>query len=47
LDAQPGLLLSTNLPGLAPEQLAVGLELQLRFDVLDDGTAIPQFGAHE
>lgn len=47
LDEQPGLLLSTNLSGLEPDQLAVGLELHLRFDVLADGTAIPQFGAHE
>ena len=43
LDEQPMLLLVTNLPGVAPEDVRIGMRVRVTFEALEDGTMLPQF----
>ena len=46
LDEQPMLLLTTNLPGAAPESIGIGQRVRVTFEPLgspEDGLALPQF----
>jgi hypothetical protein len=43
LDEQPLLLMVTNLPGVAPEDVRIGLRVRVTFEALDDGNMLPQF----
>jgi hypothetical protein len=43
LDEQPMLLLVTNLPGVAPEDLRIGMRVHATFEALEDGNMLPQF----
>ena len=43
LDEQALLLMVTNLPGMAPEDVRVGLRVKVTFEALEDGNMLPQF----
>jgi uncharacterized OB-fold protein len=43
LEEQQLLLLVTNLPGVAPESVAVGQRVSVTFEALGNGLALPQF----
>ena len=43
LDEQPLLLLTTNLPGLAPEDVRIGARVTVTYEALSDGNMLPQF----
>ena len=43
LDEQPMLLLVTNLPSVAPEDVSIGMRVRVTFQALDDGNMLPQF----
>jgi hypothetical protein len=43
LDEQPMLLMVTNLPGVAPEDVSIGLRVKVTFEALEDGNMLPQF----
>jgi hypothetical protein len=43
LDEQPMLLMVSNLPGLTPEDVQIGMRVQVTFEALEDGNLLPQF----
>jgi len=43
LDEQPLLLMVTNLPGVAPEGVRIGMRVKVTFEALEDGNMLPQF----
>jgi uncharacterized OB-fold protein len=43
LDEQPMLLMVTNLPGMASEDVKIGMRVRVTFEALDDGSMLPQF----
>lgn len=43
LAEQPNLLMSSNIVGIAPEALRIGLPLDVAFDDADDGTTLVMF----
>ncbi|HEX5368714.1 MAG TPA: OB-fold domain-containing protein [Dehalococcoidia bacterium] len=45
LDEQPLLLLTTNLPGIEASDVRIGTRVQVSFQRLGDGIALPQFVA--
>ena len=47
LDEQPMLLMVTNLPGVAPEDVRTGMRVIVTFEALEDGNMLPQFVPEE
>jgi uncharacterized OB-fold protein len=43
LDEQPMLLLVTNLPGVEPADVRIGMRVRVSFEAMDDGSMLPQF----
>lgn len=43
LDEQPGLLLVSNLLDIEPEEIRVGLKVEVDFELIANGFALPQF----
>jgi uncharacterized OB-fold protein len=43
LDEQSLLLMVTNLPGIAPEDVRIGMRVKVTFEALEDGNMLPQF----
>jgi uncharacterized OB-fold protein len=43
LDEQPMLLLATNLPGVAAEDVSIGTRVSVTFEPLGDDISLPQF----
>jgi uncharacterized protein len=45
LEEQEHLLLVTNLPGVDPEAVTIGMPVHLTFEAMQDGIMLPQFQA--
>jgi uncharacterized OB-fold protein len=43
LEEQPGLRLTTNIVGCAPEEVEIGMRVKVRFEALDEGVHLPLF----
>lgn len=47
LDDDPSIVLVTNLPGTAPEEIEIGMPVEVCFEQIDDEFVLPQFKAVE